>query len=130
MYLSERVRLGVALLWTLGILIATTMPTGGVPNVEVSHMDKLVHFAMFFGFGTLWMWALPHPLKRRLGIVVIVGVMGAVGTEGLQLIVPFDRNPDIGDVVANMLGLGAGIGLFLAMVQARRSESHPSVHTR
>lgn len=107
-----RFRLALAVLWTLGILLATTIPTGTMPDVDVSTVDKVVHFGLFFGFGLLWMWVLQLRMARRAALVLIVGAVGAFGTEGLQVLMPYERTADLSDVVANLLGLCSGIGLF------------------
>jgi len=108
---QPRIRVMLALLWTLGIFVATLMPAGEVPEVNVSHIDKVVHFAMFFGFGGLWMWALPQPLGRRISWVLAAGVVGALSTEGFQWLMDLGRTADLGDIVANLLGLCCGIGV-------------------
>ncbi len=123
-----RLRLALAVLWTLGILLTTTMPTGNVPDVEVANFDKVVHFGLFFGFGLLWMWALQLRMARRAMLVLIVGAVGAFGTEGLQMLVPYERTADLGDVVANLLGLLGSVGLFALVYPLLPRSAEPSTH--
>lgn len=101
-----------ALLWTLAILAACTVPGSSLPSTKVWEFDKLVHFAMFAGFGWLWMAALAYPLGRRALVVLGCGVAYAVLTELYQGILPFDRSPDPYDTLANTAGLCVSLLLF------------------
>ncbi len=124
-----RFRLALAVLWTLGILLATTLPMGDVPDVEVSHFDKAVHFALFFGFGFLWMWALTLRIARRATLVLMIGAIGAFGTEGLQWLMSFERTADLADGVANLLGLLGGVGVFTLMHVILTRATEPSARS-
>ena len=97
------ITLTVAMLWPLNAPPPT--PEGG---------DKLVHFIAFA--------ALAFPLARtgRLGLVVVF--IGASAFGGLiELIQPtFNRSADLGDWVADTVGVVIGIGAALLYRRLRR----------
>lgn len=124
-----RLRLTLALLWTLGIFLATTIPTGDVPDVAVSHADKAIHFALFFGFGFVWMWALTLRMARRAVLVLAIGAVGAFGTEAAQWVMPFGRTPELADGVANLVGLLAAVGLFALIHRVWTRPTEPSARS-
>jgi VanZ family protein len=101
----------LALLWTLGILAACTVPGQSLPDVSLFEFDKLIHFALFAVFGWLWMAAL-QATARGLLLTLAGGVAYAVLTEFYQAVLPYARTPDPADALANALGLGAGVLLF------------------
>ena len=95
------ITLTVAMLWPLD-----------VPAPEGS--DKLVHF---IAFATL---AFPLARTGRLGLVVVF--IGASAFGGLiELIQPtFNRSADMGDWVADTVGVVMGIGAALLYRRLRR----------
>lgn len=110
----------LAVLWTIGIGVAYTIP---VPNLPVSHSvigwDKLAHFVLFGGFGLLWMHAV-HPRRsaprkmtsrRWVLIVFVVGAGLSVLGEMYQGTLP-RRSMDTYDAAANLLGLVAALLFF------------------
>jgi len=110
----------LAALWTLGVLVALSLPPssfrGAQPGVGA---DKLVHFVLFAGFGGLWMRALCPPLagdwlqcRRRAGALLVVGILFAVGSEVYQDLLPIRRSGDPYDAVADGAGLVAGMLLY------------------
>lgn len=107
----------LALLWTLAILAACTIPGSSLPSVSLFEHDKLIHMALFAVFAWLWMAALPLSFGRRSALVMATGVAYAVLTEVYQGLLPFDRRPDPLDAVADIAGVTLGILIF---VLARR----------
>ena len=93
--------------WTLGILIACSIPGHDIPDIgfDLFEYDKLVHFALFVGFGWLWSRAIPKRFSSRFVWIGLAGLMYAVGTEIYQGMLPWERTPDPMDAMANMLGL-------------------------
>ncbi len=96
-----------AVLWTLGILVAVTVPASTVPTGPPEMgLDKVVHLIMFAGFGLLWMRALAaRPRSHALWVVGGTGLALAVGSELLQHAVLATRQGSLYDGVANVLGL-------------------------
>ncbi|MES3629330.1 MAG: VanZ family protein [Longimonas sp.] len=124
---ARRLRL-LAALWTLGILIAVTVPASSVPDTPPDiGVDKIVHVVMFAGFGGLWMCVLgagsdpeeAWPLWRCLLVVAGTGLVLAVGTEWMQHAFLPTRDGNIYDVIANMVGLATGIGWGVWRVRGR-----------
>ena len=99
----------LALLWTVGILVACSLPGSAVPESPVLPVtiDKWVHVFMFLGFGSLWSAAAPG----RGWAVFGAGVAYAVGIELWQGALPIGRSPDPLDALADVAGLAAGLGL-------------------
>lgn len=118
----------LAVLWTLGIFVAVTVPASSVPDTPPDiGFDKIVHLVMFAGFGALWMRALgagsdtegTWPLRRCLLVVGGTGLALAVGTEWVQHAFLPTRDGNIYDTIANMIGLVAGIGWGAWRVRGR-----------
>jgi VanZ family protein len=111
-----------ALVWTAAILIALGWPASGLPSIQIEHVDKIVHFGLFFVFAFLWMIALPLRPGPRTWVVLITGVLFAIGTELYQGIIPSDRSASLWDVVADVFGLCMGIMLYhiLALRRLRK----------
>lgn len=99
----------LALLWTLVILAACTVPGSTLPSLTLWEFDKLIHFALFAGFGGLWMRALACPLGRRMAGVLLAGIAFALLTEWYQGLLPWPRTPDLLDALADSLGTLAGV---------------------
>lgn len=100
-----------AVLWTLGILGAVTVPAPTVPTgpPEIG-LDKIVHLIMFAGFGLLWMRGLAAcPRSHALWVVGGTGLALAVGSELVQHTVLATRQGSLYDGVANVLGLALGL---------------------
>jgi len=107
-------------LWTLGIVVACSLPPASFSGVQPGlGVDKVVHFGLFAGFGALWMRALCPPggsareknRRRVVGLLVVGGVF-AVGAELYQHVLPIRRMADPYDAIANGGGLLAGILVY------------------
>lgn len=106
----DRVLFAAAVLVQLLVLYAPRAPGPG----GVAHLDKLVHLVVFAA--VVW-------TGRRVGISALVlgAVLGghAVVSEVLQATALGERTGEIGDVVADL----AGVGLGLVVPTGRRSPS-------
>ncbi|PEN05638.1 teicoplanin resistance protein VanZ [Longimonas halophila] len=117
-----------AVLWTLGILVAVTVPAPTVPTgpPEIG-LDKIVHLIMFAGFGLLWMRALASwPRSRTLWVVGGTGLALAVGSELVQYAVLATRQGSLYDGVANVLGLALGMAWAVWPPVRSDAEAKPS----
>lgn len=102
--------------WALFILALCSVPGTSVPNFTLFSFDKIGHFGMFFIGALVWLRTWPE----RVGYVVAFGLAFSVGTELYQGLVPFlGRNADPFDVVADVLGLMAGLGVALWLRRRR-----------
>ena len=100
----------LAVLWTLGILVACSLPGDELPtiNLDLLEPDKIAHFILFFLLGWFWLEALPVTRKNKL-IIGILGALYAILTEVYQSVLPLGRTADPMDSVANMIGLFTAI---------------------
>lgn len=117
----------LAVFWTVGILLAMTVPTGDLPGTQsFLGVDKIVHALLFAGFGGLWLRGLCPPaseqvrscFRRRAGIFFVVGVLFAAATEVYQHLLPIRRLADPYDVTANLVGFTAAfVGYYVYHVR-------------
>ena len=109
----------IAVLWTLLILAACSLPGRDLPQVDMVSFDKAVHFIMFASFGGLWMRAFPG----RTVWVLAAGLAFALFTEIYQGFLPFERTPDPYDALFNALGLCAAVVIY-RLRHPRPASSH------
>lgn len=70
--------------------------------------DKLWHVLAFGFLGLMSAFACPN--GRRLAIIVVGLVVFGLGIELTQFIMP-GRSADLGDIIANLLGISSGLVL-------------------
>ena len=109
----------LAVLWTLLILAACTIPGKDIPSINIVSFDKFAHFGIFAGLGWLWMWALQGTLTSRMKRVLVFGITYAIFTEIYQGLLPFEREPDPLDALANIAGLVTAVVLYRALQKRR-----------
>src|SRR3954451_16819621 len=117
-----RIRLSLAVLWTIMILAMCWTPGDWLPVkqeeesswLDIPHFDKLVHGGLFAVFAVLWMAALAGR-SRRIARVAVAGLFVAAISELGQLIPAVNRDGELMDVLADSARLLAGLGLFLAV---------------
>jgi len=118
--MTQTTYLASAILWSLGIVVAYSLPGSALPAPpDLIGWDKVAHFGLFAGFGFLWMRVL-HPLRdgdpratvprRMLGFLAI-SLCLAAGGEVYQSFLP-ERTPDPYDAIANALGVCTTVFLF------------------
>lgn len=104
----------LAVVWTVVIVVACTVPGERLPPAPFLSFDKLVHVAMFAPLAFLW--------RRALGprdLAVLVGSAALAVLIELWQALPFiGRTGDVGDAVADIVG--ALVGLAAARALARR----------
>ncbi len=116
------IKLALASVWTLVILALCSIPGSELPNVRIVSADKVGHFIMFAAFGFLWMHALRLEVGARFRWVIAAGLAYAVLTEVYQGLMPFGREPEAWDAVANSAGLLAGVGGWHFLSRLRKPE--------
>jgi VanZ family protein len=97
----------LAVLWTLAVLAALSVPGSALPSFVHLSVDKVFHAAAFLVLGLLWLRAYPHEATR----VLVAGVLFAVLTEVYQHVMPIGRSFSLADAFADTCGLVAGVGL-------------------
>lgn len=89
----------------LGILLLSSIPPSGIPQSGVVGLDKGVHVGIYAIFG----WCLEKSGGRLIPLWCL-GVALAAFDEGYQHTVS-GRSAELGDWVADGLGLALGLGL-------------------
>ncbi|PMD67305.1 uncharacterized protein K444DRAFT_658386 [Hyaloscypha bicolor E] len=86
----------------------------GLTSLQVDTIvdDKILHFLTFFILTTCFYWILDTSRRRSLNFTLLIctGVLG-IGSEFLQDILQNGRKFDFYDIVANITGSLAAIGL-------------------
>jgi hypothetical protein len=111
----------LAVLWSLGTVLALWMPPPDTPGLDWPWLDKAVHFGLFGGAAVLWRLSGAGLVEVALGIVA-----GAALTELGQGMLPWPRTPDALDFTFDLAGatLGvAGLGGARALVRRRTHRS-------
>ncbi|MCK0160731.1 VanZ family protein [Allomuricauda sp. F6463D] len=87
-------------------------------SLNVPYADKITHFIFYSGFAFLGVLCFRERtngvlnINRTIRIVVITAIVYGIIIEILQYTVTTDRMAEFGDVLANILGTFAGIGLI------------------
>ncbi len=108
-------------LLAVAVAVGCLLPTAELPVFEAS--DKVQHFAAFMALGAIGTLAFPGR-RAMLWLMIALFAFGCL-LEGLQLFVP-SRQSSLGDVIADSLGIAAGIAsgavaLVLVFTKARVS---------
>ena len=87
------------------LIAASSLPSAGI---RILHLDKIIHFVMYFGFVLLWCLATQNLTKKYLVTVCIIGcVLGGLIEVG-QAVCGFGRSFEWADMVSNNLGVVIG----------------------
>lgn len=115
--LADRLRAwGPAIGWAIVLFMLSALPQmGRPPSFPLS--DKVGHFVLYAVLGATlaWGWSRSPRYVPHL-VVLLVGAVYGVTDEWHQMYVP-GRMPDLADWVADVLGLMAGYGATLQMVE-------------
>lgn len=126
----------LAVAWTTLIAVAYSIPTSGLPTEAMLQIDKAAHFAMFLGFGFLWMHALhkrsaaadrKSTIPFRALALVGIGTALSILAEVYQSQLPH-RSAEPYDAAANMLGLIVAVGGFWWWYPPQSADSSHEIH--
>ena len=101
------------ILWVVIIFILCAMPSDDIPDPHwnIPHLDKVVHFGMYFVLSILLIFPLEEysclKLSRIYLIAILVALIYGGGIEILQANF-FNRSGDVWDLVADVSGGIAG----------------------
>lgn len=116
--------LGLAVLLNIGFylpVIPASVPGAGVPG-----LDKVVHALVF----ALTVWAAGRvlaPVKRfPMGWVVIAALVHAGFIELIQAVVLPERGAQGGDLVADVVGIVLGLGVWIGERERTRRAAEPA----
>ena len=111
-----RLRLTMAILWTVVIMMLCWLPGSMVHELEggslwfkIPDLDKIVHAGIFVVFSVLWARALTS--RRRFAWVALGGFALAVVTELVQMLPIVGRDGEISDALTDFGGVLAGMVL-------------------
>ncbi|KAK4154404.1 hypothetical protein C8A00DRAFT_14472 [Chaetomidium leptoderma] len=109
-----RIRLPFAGVFTLLLLLAGY---AGLSSLQLDETtlpinDKVLHALTFFSLTVAFYWVIDTSRRRTLHLTLVVCTAGlGVGSEFLQAVLPNGRAFDFFDVVANLVGSLAALGL-------------------
>jgi VanZ family protein len=101
------------IIWTCVVLFLSLSSGENLPDplwIEFPHIDKVVHFIMYFVFALALIHDLQHYSKIRLnhGQIILISVLAVIGWGGfleiLQRIPSIHRNSDFFDFLTNTVG--------------------------
>ena len=100
----------IAVYYTLFLIILSLIPVPdlGLPKFKLFEIDKLVHFIMYCSLTILWYLASENFYKSNFKLLIF-GIFFGFALEIFQHILPFGRYFDLGDLLANSLGVIFGI---------------------
>ncbi|MEX0822096.1 MAG: VanZ family protein [Rhodothermales bacterium] len=116
-------RFAAAVGWTLLIVALCTLPGQNLPGTSIVGADKFVHFGLFVGFAVLWLHVTRNGRTSAVRNVIVAGLLLAGGTEIYQGLIPFHRDPDLFDALANTAGLLSGVAGYLFWRPSRHPPS-------
>jgi VanZ family protein len=97
----------IAIVLTAGVVTLSLMPGSSVPKVKIPHLDKLVHFVMYFSLTISYFYAFfnngsgeSRQLLWPSALAAVVGLM----VETLQHFMVSSRYFDKFDILANVIG--------------------------
>ncbi|WP_419177022.1 VanZ family protein [Desulfosediminicola sp.] len=92
-------------------------PSSGLASSEIP-IDKVVHASLFLVCGALFVrgW---HVLQQHWYLIFLLLLLYAVLTEVIQIFVP-GRSASIGDLIADVVGIGVGVGFAVVYLRKRR----------
>ena len=116
--LGPKSLLFLALAYTVFITIGLLLPSQGIlPSQDKIPFDKLAHVVISFGLVGIWLRFFYTKERKMMSISTIYAVFGlcllyGIIIEVLQHVLTTYRQADTFDVVANIIGLLLGVGLF------------------
>ena len=96
--------------WTVLIMVLSLIPFSGADPVKSVVSDKVIHALFYLILTLLWYVSLKNRKIRHLmpGIFLFSVIYGII-IEVLQDITPFNREFEVNDIWANILGSLTGI---------------------
>ena len=100
----------IAVYYTLILVLLSliSVPDLGLPRFKLLELDKLIHFIMYLIFALIWGLKIENFSERKIEISTYLILFG-LGLEILQHVLPFGRYFDLGDFVANCIGVLFGV---------------------
>ncbi len=108
----------IALGWTIFISIMSLMPSSDIDSFKIIHfrgLDKIIHFVCYLVLSFLWMGAFKNRYGSIKYIIFFTLTFGGL-MEILQFYLLLGRSLEVGDMIANTLGVFLGIILFNKLI--------------
>lgn len=119
---AHKIVLYVAILYTL-LLTWGSLMSAPVNTEAPEHLDKVMHFAAYFGLTLLWLiykWKLKITTQalslKVIILIMILTVLYGIVIELLQGRYTVDRIADGWDVTANSIGALLGAVIFITVI--------------
>lgn len=119
---AHKIVLYVAILYTL-LLTWGSLMSAPVNTEAPEHLDKVMHFAAYFGLTLLWLiykWKLKITSQalslKVIILIMILTVLYGIVIEVLQGRYTADRIADGWDVTANSIGALLGAVIFITVI--------------
>lgn len=113
---SKKVLVTLLVAWTLMTLYLTLLPTKYIGHFQIYHHDKIGHAGMFLGWSYLMGLFLHYKGKLTNKVLILTCGSGALFgglVEILQYLMPFHRDAQIGDFIADSIGCTIAFLLLL-----------------
>ncbi|MCM1030846.1 MAG: VanZ family protein [Oscillibacter sp.] len=111
------VLLGRNIAWAAIIFVLCALPSENIPDphLNIPHLDKVVHFGMFFIMAVLLCNELEYQTRFRLRKIYMITVSIAFlygGTIEILQQYCFERSGDVWDLVADIFGAVIGCWIY------------------
>lgn len=107
-----------AIVWALIIIILSLASFNNIKEITPSfeHMDKIIHFAMYFGFMFFLLWGYKKFYgkinKQQILISLIIAIIFGTSLELIQYYFTDGRSGDLFDELANIAGVATAFLFF------------------
>ncbi len=118
---NKKILISLLILWTILTLYLTLLPTNYIGHFKVYHYDKIGHAGMFLGWTYLLGLFLHFKNKLTNSVLFLTcgsGILFGGLIEILQYILPFHRDAQLGDFVADFIG--CAIAFYLLILSRRK----------
>lgn len=110
---GRQILIPLGILWALVIFTLCALPSEDIPDphLNIPHLDKIVHFGMFFIMSLLIAFPFEWYTSFSLKQIYMIAVLVALGYGGLIEILQhyfFHRGGDVWDLLADVAGGVAG----------------------
>lgn len=121
--INQSTRIILVILYVGCIAALSLLPPQDFPRVPLFEgVDKVVHFIMYSIFSLLFSWAIKTELNySRLLLIIPVTIGWGVFMEIMQSDMHLGRSFDLHDMLANAIGVGFGILIFVLIIRKYHS---------
>lgn len=108
----RRTSLAALILYWLALAVATHIPKP--PDIPLQQGDKLVHFAAYalLAFLAAVCWSAYRAPLRKHHLLVLFALLSFYAAVDELTQIPFGRQADVLDWLADTMGLACGMGVF------------------